>query len=212
MTKKYDESVLVVEDKYFDFLKDPIVDQSSRMYSTISSYGTFLDRNLAEIHMNYRQIIPYVFITDIIGNVLFYNRKSGDGRLLHKYSIGFGGHINEKDKVTNLESGMLDSKLTIHANILRELSEELSIQPGPDDLSFYGKYICNDTTEVDKMHLGMVYHLKAKNLQTIVFNRNYNTEEMELDLCNLKHAGTDIIFTSKLENWSKEVLSYINVY
>lgn len=208
MTKKYNESVLVVKDQDIQeaFANDEF--NQELLFEKIAINGTFLDRNLAEIDITYRQIIPYVFITDIVGNILLYNRKAGDGRLLNKYSIGFGGHINECDKVES-ELGTLNAQATIARNITRELKEELYIDIFSDKLYFYNDCIKIDATEVDKMHLGLIYHLFFKDLSSIANNRAYNIEEMVLDLVRLDNLLQDTITVPKLENWSKVLLQTI---
>lgn len=212
MTKKYNESVLVVKDQDIqEALNTPYPEDGFNqelLFTKIATNGTFLDRNLAEIDITYRQIIPYVFITDIVGNILLYNRKAGDGRLLNKYSIGFGGHINECDKVES-EFGTLNAEATILNNIARELKEELYIDISSDKLYCYNDCIKIDDTEVDKMHLGLIYHLFSKDLSSIANDRAYNTKEMELDLVKLDNLLQDTITVPKLENWSKVLLETI---
>lgn len=212
MTKKYNESVLVVKDQDIqEALNTPYPEDGFNqelLFTKIATNGTFLDRNLAEIDITYRQIIPYVFITDIVGNILLYNRKAGDGRLLNKYSIGFGGHINECDKVES-EFGTLNAEATILNNIARELKEELYIDISSDKLYCYNDCIKIDDTEVDKMHLGLIYHLFFKDLSFIANDRDYNTKEMELDLVKLDNLLQDTITVPKLENWSKVLLETI---
>src|ERR1700690_1981232 len=58
--------------------------------------NSFQPRSQAETNPNFKQIIPYVVVTD--GNsVLHYVRgkKAGERRLVSKGSIPIGGHINE---------------------------------------------------------------------------------------------------------------------
>src|SRR5690349_19859705 len=63
----------------------------------------FMPRGLAETDPNFKQIIPYVIITDG-KSVLHYVRgkKAGEQRLVAKGSIGIGGHINQDDEVSLL--------------------------------------------------------------------------------------------------------------
>ena len=60
--------------------------------------NSFRPRAQAETDPGFKQIIPYVVITDG-ARVLHYVRgkKSGEQRLVAKGSIGIGGHINDED-------------------------------------------------------------------------------------------------------------------
>ena len=56
----------------------------------------FMPRAKAETDPSFKQVIPYVIITDG-KNILHYVRgkKAGEQRLVAKGSVGIGGHIND---------------------------------------------------------------------------------------------------------------------
>lgn len=209
MTKKYNESVLVVPSKE--------VTETSNIFE-LGSHASFLDRNLAELDINHRQIIPYVFITDMLGRILIYRRKTGDSRLKDKYSIGFGGHINTSDKpidanVLEESAENIPSKLDIekicYNNIKRELEEELYMSD-PEELQQLIRtdtLILKNETEVDKMHVGIVYHLLNNKIRGRVVDGKYNQSEMFLEFVKLDNLLSDDIMFNKLESWSQTLIA-----
>ena len=111
--------------------------------------GQFIDRDKAETNPSLKQIIPYVVLRS--GQLVFRywrTKRAGESRLHHLYSIGLGGHINERD--TNLFS---PSELLEAA--MRELDEEAHI-PSDVSLEFCG-LLNDDETEVGSVHLGAVF-------------------------------------------------------
>src|ERR1700733_13696501 len=60
--------------------------------------NSFMSRALAETNPEFKQIIPYVVITDG-KSILHYVRgkKAGEQRLVAKGAVGIGGHINDED-------------------------------------------------------------------------------------------------------------------
>lgn len=113
--------------------------------------NSFLPRAQAETDPSYKQIIPYVVITDGT-SILHYVRgkKAGEQRLVAKGSIGIGGHINDADHslfVTDLQA--------FRDAVAREVNEELTIQ-GAFDATPVG-LINDDSTEVGQVHFGIVH-------------------------------------------------------
>ena len=125
----------------------------------------FMARAQAETNPNFKQIIPYVVITDG-KSILHYVRgkKAGEQRLVAKGSVGIGGHINDVDykepllAFTNepLRASTFGSQEFQDA-VEREVREELSIQ-GVFDAKPIG-LINDDSTEVGRVHFGVVHVL-----------------------------------------------------
>jgi predicted NUDIX family phosphoesterase len=89
--------------------------------------------------------------------VLHYVRgkKAGEQRLVAKGSIGIGGHMNETD-----ESLFAMDEQAYRAGVEREVNEEIKI-----DTSFEDRIVAllnDDSTEVGRVHLGIVHILKLK--------------------------------------------------
>jgi len=142
------EEVMVVETALLaPYLEQGIIlERAEEILEVIDEKHFFIVRQIAEESPQYRQIIPYVVIrcgTDWF--TLRRTRKGTDARLHEKISLGIGGHINpEHDLVEGLR---------------KELDEEVEIE-GDYDLNFAG--ILNDeSTEVGRVHLGIVYILDA---------------------------------------------------
>lgn len=112
----------------------------------IASKHFFIDRKVAEVSPEYRQIIPYIVIrNDDHYFVLSRTTKQTEARLHHKLSLGIGGHINPGQ--------------TLLEGLQRELDEEVWIGTSYD-MQFVG-IVNDDSTDVGRVHLGTVYLLDA---------------------------------------------------
>lgn len=127
--------------------------------------NSFVARAQAETNPDFKQIIPYVVITDG-KSVLHYVRgkKAGEQRLVAKGSVGIGGHINDVDYKEPLLAFTKEPLLAstfgnqeFQDAVEREVREELSIQ-GVFDAKPIG-LINDDSTEVGRVHFGVVYVL-----------------------------------------------------
>jgi predicted NUDIX family phosphoesterase len=117
----------------------------------------FMPRAQAETNPDFKQIIPYVLITDG-KSILHYVRgkKAGEQRLVAKGSVGIGGHINNEDYKESLLAFTFGRQAFQDA-VEREVREELSIQ-GAFDAKPVG-LINDDSTEVGRVHFGVVHVL-----------------------------------------------------
>ena len=115
--------------------------------------NSFQPRAQAESNPNFKQIIPYVVVTDG-KSILHYVRgkKAGEQRLVAKGSIGIGGHINDEDH-TLFAFGLQ----AFQDAVKREVCEELTVQD-PFDAKPVG-LINDDSTEVGRVHFGVVHVL-----------------------------------------------------
>jgi len=105
--------------------------------------GDELERNA-----NLQQIIPYVWIVDIMTKKVFaYKRANSPNyaevRLRNKWSCGIGGHIEREDSID-----------PIHTAMMRELKEEVRIKE-------YGVpriigYLKDESDSVGLVHFGVV--------------------------------------------------------
>ena len=115
--------------------------------------NSFLARAQAETNPSFKQVIPYVVITDG-KSILHYVRgkKAGEQRLVAKGSVGIGGHINDEDH-TLFAFGVQ----AFQDAVKREVCEELSIQ-GVFNARPVG-LINDDSTEVGSVHFGVIHVL-----------------------------------------------------
>ena len=117
---------------------------------------SFRPRGQMESDPSFKQLIPYVILqhTDDTGTVrvFTYTRGSGQGesRLHARRSIGIGGHISEEDA-----AGGSDPYLT---GMRRELAEEVTIRCDYSERRV--GLIYDSTTEVGRVHLGVVHILE----------------------------------------------------
>jgi predicted NUDIX family phosphoesterase len=161
--------------------------------------NSFQPRALAETDPSFKQIIPYVVVTDG-KSILHYVRgkKAGEQRLVAKGSIGIGGHINEEDH-TFFAFGLQ----AFQEAVKREVSEELAIQ---------GEFIArpvglinDDSTEVGRVHFGVVHVLFCKP-EHVKKNEQVITQVEFIPIEELKAKR------EQMETWSQLCLDNIDVF
>lgn len=118
--------------------------------AAVAERGSYLDRALAEEDPRFKQLIPYVVVTDRASVFLMHRTDAGgDARLHGKASIGVGGHLNPVDAG---EDPLL-------AGLRREWAEELDARWAPD-FELIG-LLNDDTNPVGAVHLGVVFRVEA---------------------------------------------------
>jgi predicted NUDIX family phosphoesterase len=165
------------------------------LMEVLAEMSVFLDRPAAEEDPTHKQIIPYILIASN-GRYLLYRRtkKQGESRLHEKFSLGFGGHINDIDSNRDTDTNL------ILAAMIRELNEELFL-PSVRQVSVVG-FINDDSNAVGKVHLGVAFVVEAANERFAV-----NEPEMiEARWCD--ESAIEEIFP-KLESWSQMLWSHI---
>ena len=155
--------------------------------------NTFMPRAQAETNPAFKQIIPYVIITDG-KSILHYVRgkKAGEQRLVAKGSIGIGGHINNEDETLfGLNSFGLEA---FQDAVKREVCEELSVQ-GEFDARPAG-LINDDSTEVGQVHFGVV-HVLFRTPEQVKKNEQVITQMEFITIAELKAKR------EQMETWSQ---------
>jgi predicted NUDIX family phosphoesterase len=152
--------------------------------------NSFQPRAQAETNPDFKQIIPYVVVTDG-KSILHYVRgkKAGEQRLVAKGSIGIGGHINDED-----HSLFADGMQAFQAAVEREVREELSVQ-GAFDAKPVG-LINDDSTEVGRVHFGIV-HLLFRTPDKVKKNEQVITQVEFVPIEELKAKR------EQMETWSQ---------
>lgn len=103
--------------------------QPSELEAIIAEHGVFVPRDQCETDESLQQIIPYIVVTRG-DHVLAYTRiKGGERRLDGVISVGFGGHINDRDQG---EVGVLLN------GTAREYEEELTGVYDATDWDYFG--------------------------------------------------------------------------
>lgn len=155
------EKILVFDSKYMeDFIDLPGFSAKEKdiyhLKYGCGEHAYFTDRQAAEENEDQKQIIPYVVIRKG-RKILAYMRskKSGEGRLHNKWSIGIGGHINPEDD-TNKKIGI---NMILSNAVTRELLEELewgdTYDQTIDNTHEFG-ILYDDKDAVGRVHIGYV--------------------------------------------------------
>ena len=161
--------------------------------------NSFMPRAQAETNANFKQLIPYVVITDGKG-VLHYVRgkKAGEQRLVAKGSIGIGGHINDEDH-TLFAFGLQ----AFQDAVRREVCEELVVQ-GAFDARPVG-LINDDSTEVGQVHFGVVH---------VLFRTPEQVSKKEQVITQLEFISIEELKTRReqMETWSQVCLDHLGAF
>lgn len=170
----------------------------------------FGQRYYLEERPQYKQIIPYCIIYESnpranpSARILTYrrSRKGQEVRLHDLLSIGFGGHITPVD----LYSIQIELYPLILTACYRELEEELpKLFYNLNSVSFGGKYIYDNTTEVNAVHWGV--------LCTTFINDEAALEQIAAseECANLEFLSLEELKTcDSLETWSRLVVEELS--
>lgn len=156
----------------------------------IQRHAAYIPRAHAETNPAYKQIIPYM-IFRFEQKIFVMQRKStaSEQRLANKYSLGIGGHIRQEDIIDN----------DIFSWAKREFEEEVSYN-GSLKISKIG--VLNDeSTEVSKVHLGMVLLLEGDNENIQIKDEHKSGMLLTFTECKALYP--------LLENWSQMVLNFL---
>lgn len=169
-------------------------------------------RKMLEQNDDFKQIIPYIVVMDLDGNVGFYIRKGGnESRLDRSGAIGFGGHIDLKDVVYN--AGVFDLKKTIVNAAVREVIEELDLGTNTFEMVVTDlKILVNKPEEfaaaklkgeviVESVHMGCLAFV-------IVDSKNVCAREEQIDFVGMIDVDR-IKKYANLEFWTKEVIQHL---
>jgi len=183
------EQVLVVPRRFLfrdgEELQGFFPGENRVLLEKIATGGFYEPRFKVEDDPELKQIITYLVIR-FRGFVFIYQRlkASMEKRLVSKYSIGLGGHINPCP-VRSFESLILN-------NLHRELKEEVYLEQ-PYSCEFLG-VVNDETTMVGRHHLGLVYLISASSPQIRVREKE-------------KISGR-LIPVSELESYREELESW----
>ena len=159
--------------------------------------NSFQPRAKAETDPNFKQIIPYVVVTDG-KSILHYVRgkKAGEKRLVSKGSIGIGGHINDED-----HSLFAVGLQAFQEAVKREVCEELAVQDEFDAKPV--GLINDDSTEVGRVHFGIV-HVLFRTPEKVKKNEQVITQVEFVPIEKLKTRR------EQMESWSQLCLDNLD--
>lgn len=151
----------------------------------------FVQRKSAEVDFSLKQIIPYAVFVDNNNNVLAYRRAGSEKRLSDMWSVGIGGHVNDKDKSQTLFSTLL-------SGLIREVKEEIGMTLTANDFSLIGM-INEEETEVGHCHTGVVFKVSVKSTDFVFDNEISQPTWMKVE----------DVDTKKFEQWSALALEML---
>lgn len=162
-------------------------------------------RPVLELDEDFVQPIPYIVIRKG-DEVLAYTRAAtgGEGRLHGKKAIGFGGHVDALDIVTDIDTGIIDLRFTMLKACIRELHEELGIPyEALEHVPLEWTHVIqSDATPVDRVHVGLVCQLDISQLPSL------DPQAFEDAIENAEFTSWDGLFTDsaagliELETWT----------
>jgi predicted NUDIX family phosphoesterase len=198
------EQVLVVERNVVDRVGSfqGISFAVDRYLDAFFSPGTlrFLPRPQAEEDPAYKQLIPYVLITDGERYLSYVRgRRAGEQRLVGHRSIGIGGHINPADDMPLFDS---DYRETYRAAVEREVAEEVVVDAAHTDRVV--ALLNDDSTEVGSVHLGIVHYWRIPGL-------NVRKREQMITQLSLMTPAELRGVRDTLESWSQLCLDHMDV-
>jgi predicted NUDIX family phosphoesterase len=162
--------------------------------SRIVAHCRFLDRSRAERDFEFKQIIPYVVIRHREKYLLIRRtRKQTEARLHDMYSLGIGGHINDTD-------GLAGNAEIIALGMRRELTEEIQLE-NETSCEIVG-IINDDSTEVARVHAGLVYLLSTS-------SPNYEIMEPGKYTASWKTPSEMLEQYAQMESWAQIVYDFV---
>jgi len=165
--------------------------QMQEYIELIQKNQEFLPRSLMEQDPTYKQIIPYIVFRNN-GSYFVMQRKATatEQRLKNKYTIGIGGHMRREDMRES--SSLFDWAK-------REFNEEVEYTY-PFSITPLG-IINDDTTEVGKVHLGLILLVEGNSDQIKV--------KSELKSGQLMSQETAHGYYEHMETWSQMAFSFL---
>ena len=172
----------------FDPNPDPILAAAFN-----SGVPRVMPRSAAEADPRFKQIVCYVIVR--CGSQIFHYRRSrvaGEQRLAGLRSLGVGGHLNAEDVGSALDLSGLERAMR------RELAEEVILPEAPS-IRYLG-IINDDSTEVGKVHVGLVVLAEIENPDVQL--RDATLVEGRFD-----SPETLVSMGSEFETWSRLCLT-----
>lgn len=154
-------------------------------------------RDALEIDPSRKQLIPYVIIAhkDRIFTMRR-TRKQTEARLHDQLSIGVGGHIDMADVIPGEDA--------IYTGMMRELFEEVCVTQDTLEPTYQG-LLNDDSSEVGRMHMGVVYTLFVHTADVRVLE----TEKMEGFWLTV---GEALAQKDRMESWSAMLLDQLHAW
>jgi predicted NUDIX family phosphoesterase len=149
---------------------------------------------VAENDFSCKQVIPYVVIRHEDRYLLMRRtHRQTESRLHGKYSLGVGGHIN-RDDLSPVNNNV------ILAGMRRELAEEIRVE-AEQSCQLIGT-INDDSTEVARVHLGLVFVLTTSSARYAIVEQDKYTAAW-------KSVSELAQYYEQMETWAQIVYDYV---
>lgn len=221
---KHPQHILAIKKSFItEFLNsDKSVNHAdfSNFFEEANEHLVIARRQELESNEEYLQILPYAVVTRLSGNIydsadkmnlLTYHRpvSGGESRLHGNTSIGFGGHIDLNDIVTD-ENSVINLHDTVLISMHREICEELGVSTSDiHNTTLSYRLITHYSGEpVHKVHLGIVFIVVLTNNCEIypeVIEIDYAGEFTAADLIEMEKSGE-----IQMEAWSRLIAEEIS--
>lgn len=207
MSKKHPQFILAVDNRPLKSMQYGITKITvARFAELVQGALVIRERAWLEEDVGYRQLLPYVAIRqrgeDGKLRYITYRRGKGVGeaRLAGNASIGFGGHIDLEDVVS--ENSVVNLERTIRTAMARELAEELRFH-GVEDINGVDIGLISDTSNaVGLVHLGVLM------VAEIGPEAEVACAEEELEMLPAMTAEELLASDLPLENWTRIALEF----
>lgn len=184
-----EEQVYVLPAHLLPSPQPAMIPYDEALLQILRTRGFYMSRGLAEENPSFRQIIPYALVR-YLGRFWAMRRLSGSGesRLIDRYSLGVGGHINPVDA----------QGCPILSALRRELLEEVGV--GAYTAQPVG-FILLDDSPVNRVHAGVVFMVEAGEEP-----RAMESDKLEGSLLALEDLQA---YANGFEAWSGVVYSWL---
>lgn len=181
-------------------------DQVIGLMQALDPLMEIMERDYVEKDTTWWQPIPYGVIVDDRWRIVSYRRpdkQRGEERLRGQRSVGFGGHVDGCELI-DAETGITRNAMDVLQGCLeRELDEELVTNFIPLAVDSCKGLIVDETNEVGKVHLGLVYLVMGA---TSALRAKSEDEVCELTTIPPSIYSITNGDNSEYENWSQLVL------
>lgn len=165
----------------------------------LEEYETsLLNREWCETNPTYLQLLPYIVLLSEDGIFMYRRGKGGKEDRLHDlYSIGVGGHIEEKESCDQTTSNV------IAETIRREIQEEVGIVMTDDEFATLAThtdrlwFLYSDKDQVGSVHLGLTIGMIFSRHRFGQSEDNVITDGEFVTIEEIKEGGY------QLEQWSQ---------
>lgn len=164
-------------------------------------------KDTAESNPDYKQPIAYSVVVNTLLKKIFGYKRAIDksyheSRLAGNWCWGVGGHVEKIDEISKQAYEIIEKSRD------RELSEEIEIKSKKSPLIKLLGYINDDSNNVGKVHLGLLYIVETGANEIFpkdkeISEGNYKSLEELEDICRrAKDNGSGI----KVDSWSEIAL------